>query len=176
MATESATISQDEFTRITRPLIGLMIRQVGFSVANTLLAKFGRLTPTVDFRGEPSARGQASVLIEPSWWIEDSSGKIAENTTDSDRLDAIARQFDGMRVSAVDLEGKSPELVLQFDSGWILRCARGWGVPWVLFFDDASLFPKPQPTPDDFNFWLTSKKSRIVLAWSCGDNPYTESH
>jgi hypothetical protein len=174
MATDSVTITHDQFAQITKPLIGMVLRETRFGFVNTLLGEIGRIRSHVD-RDRLERRGEASLMIEPGWRIEARGRILVGSDSENIRLARMVKSLGSMRLARIELEGKLPELVLGFDSGWILRSFRCIETPqmWCLFLNDEALFPKPRPTSKNFKVWLTAEGRKLKLEWAHGRNPYT---
>jgi hypothetical protein len=175
MASDSRIITHALFQQITEPLLNLEMRQPRPGVANTLLADFGSLSPVRYVTPKPRKRGQASILIEPSWRIETRKKILVGSDSDEPRVKRILKQLENARITEVRVEGDLPELVLEFEDKWILRSfgAMETRPHWALFFRDESLFPKPVATSKGFDHWIKSDRGKLVWEWACGRNPFT---
>ena len=149
-------ITPDRFRELVEPLLGLKLSKAQRGYGSALVLDFGKLrrepalprprtaTPTARLRGE------ASVLIEWSWRVERARSIEAGSWSTEAGINACVAGLAGHRLTAIDVAGRLPELVLGLSDGRRVQSfMTAPGQPeWALFLLDGS--------------WVCVERGRLV--------------
>ena len=141
MATEYlGKISPADFEELASQLVGLDVSQSRRGAGSAVLLDLGRLTDVPLLKGGVGREGQATVMIDWSWRVEGPRsvrfGSWSGDTKISNGIASLA----GSTVTAIAVEGRLPELMVEFDKRLRIRSfTTVEGQPeWTLFLLDGS--------------------------------------
>jgi hypothetical protein len=129
----------EDFTALTRPLVGLKVALARQGYGSVLTLELGRLIPTSGPRRY--LRGEASLTLEWNWRFETESRVLFGSSSSDPFLYAQLLELRGQRVTGVYLEGRLPELVVELSGGLRARslaCVEG-DPQWSLSLPDGTL-------------------------------------
>jgi hypothetical protein len=166
MAVEIRPISQKQFIKMTRPMLGLRVTRPWLGYGNAFFAEFGTLhTETITLRDKTRRfkKGQASVMMDSQWRAE--LGKqIAFGCEDSERaLERGLKILKGRKIVDVYTEGVIPEVVIVLNGGWRIHSfCNSECACWTLFLRDPKLFPRAKRWNNfDHELCITFENQRL---------------
>lgn len=113
-------ISGQEVDDQLRSLQGLEIALAWKGYGSAVFFELGRLSPPQGNR-EQHARGEACLMIEWDWRVENDFLVSFGSSNSGPRIEAGIRELQGSRVTGISVVGSVPELVGYFSNGRCLR-------------------------------------------------------
>ena len=140
-------LSPDDVACLTRPLLGLRVAEAWRGHGAALCLELGRLARR---EGEPHARGTGSLLMEWSWQVVGSRGRVAGSWAPDGRVTAVLRGVVGRRVTALTVSGPAAALTVTLDGNRQVHAVgpSGLAPQWTLFLPDGT--------------WLAVEDGRVV--------------
>lgn len=131
-------LSVEEFREVALPLVGLPVSLPWKGCGMAIFLELGALTAAQ--RPQHHERGQACIAVDWDWRVEGESKVLYGSSSSGPRLEAGLRSLLGARVEALAVEGRVPELVVDFSNGQCLRSmAMVSGDPeWSIHLPDGS--------------------------------------
>ena len=152
-------VDQQEFHRLTRPLLGLPISHVWRGHGSAIFLEIGRLLRrrlrrTRIGKSKTKMQGQYGVMIEWSWRVERPRSIYFGSWSTEKVIESRLPKLEGHIVTAIRVEGRLPELVIELSGGvWIHSFATSEGqTEWCLFLDRNQ-------SPRE---WLLSRHGKLV--------------
>jgi len=146
-------ITASQFGELTEPLLGLTISRPWRGHGSALFLELGGLhreAVAARTRRFSILRGQATIMMQWSWRIERVRSIEPGSWCTDRRLEHAINCLKGARITAMDVVGRLPELVLTLSGGrWIHSFMTAEGQPqWVVFLPDDS--------------WLTVERGAVI--------------
>ena len=128
--------SLDEANTMAQSLIGLEVTLPWKGHGSTIFLELGELSPPKSKRGNRDL-GESHISIDWDWRIE--LGDIVKfgSSLEGSEIERGLRTLQGVKVCSLSIQGRIPEIVVEFSSGHILRSmvmANG-GPEWTLKLD-----------------------------------------
>lgn len=135
---EPRHISRSEALTELRCLEGANVSRAWPGYGSAIFLELGELTETDHF---PRGRGEFTVGIEWDWRLESTNQILGGSSCNHAEIDACLRRLVDRRVTATTLEGRIPEMVLEFSNGLLLRSAAmtGGDPQWHISLHDRVL-------------------------------------
>jgi len=143
----TSSISLEEFTLLTQPLIGLPITRPWRGIGSTLLLEIGALRGKYK-SGKP--RGEAGVEIEWSWRVETPRTIKFGSWCAEQKINRGISELEGHVIEEITFTNRLPELSIRLSGNkWIQSFTTAEGQPdWSIFLPDGS--------------WLTVRRGCVV--------------
>jgi len=133
---------RSEFERLITPLIGLPVNWPWRGYGSAIFLELGALrrTPRKSPRGGHRLDGQATIMIEWDWRVENPCWIEFGSSSYDKELDAGLKTLQRHRIEAITFRGRIPELVITFDDDRrLLSFMTNPARPvWCVFLPDGS--------------------------------------
>lgn len=128
-------------------MVGLRISRPWLGYADAFFLELGALhvetLPTRKRPGPRTRRGQAGVMIDSGWRVEQRRRFVFGRDSEGAELRTGMRSLEGRRVRRVALDPCGPELRLELEGGLHVHSFATFRPPcWALFLGDPDLFPR----------------------------------
>ena len=110
----------DEFSSFTKQLIGLVVALPWKGYGSAIFLELGALTRSKSNR-QNHARGEACICLEWDWRVEYETSVLYGSSNSGPRIAHGIASLQGVKVQAIAITGKVPELVISFSNGQSLR-------------------------------------------------------
>jgi hypothetical protein len=158
-------LSGQEVEDQLRSLQGLEVALAWKGYGSAVFLELGRLSPPQSNRGR-YARGEACVMIEWDWRVENDSLVLFGSSNSGPKIEAGIRGLQGSRITGISVVGSVPEVVGYFSNGRCLRSfsARKGNPQWSIKLPSGT--------------WLSAKDGALCLdakPEGCSDEEFEEA-
>jgi hypothetical protein len=112
-------ISAGEFGEVALPVVGLPVSLPWKGCGSAIFLELGALAAAQ--RPQHHERGEACIAVEWDWRVESESAVLFGSSSSGPRVEAGLCSLLGARIEAIAVEGRVPELVVNFSNGRCLR-------------------------------------------------------
>ena len=113
-------------------------------------------------------KGQITVMTESDWRVEKPRSIHFGSGFSDRRIDKLLHSLKGVRITAICLTGRLPELRIELDDGRVLSTFTNWSnqPQWLIGFHDTRLFDLHSLPPDaDINPWLHVRGGHLEVEY-----------
>lgn len=114
------TCTPESFEQLVAPLCGLRVSLPWKSYGSAIFLELGQLSAVASRRGHHE-RGEACVALQWDWRFEVGHSVVCGSSNSRPEIEEGLESLTGAVVSSVRVNGKVPELVVQFSTGHCLR-------------------------------------------------------
>jgi hypothetical protein len=115
-----SSCSTAEFTRLVKPLAGLVVSRPWIGAGSAIFLELGDLTP-LEWRGQLYPKGEACISVEWDWRVEDGVSVLYGSSNSRPRISRGIASLQGTRAQSLSVVGEVPELFVVFSNGQCLR-------------------------------------------------------
>jgi hypothetical protein len=135
----SKVLPEQEIGDRLRSLQGLEIALAWKGYGSAVFLELERLSPPQTAR-ERHARGEACVMIEWDWRVEDGSSVLFGSSNTGPQIETGISGLQGSRITSISIVGSVPEVVGYFSNGLCLRslCATSGNPQWSIKLPSGS--------------------------------------
>jgi hypothetical protein len=112
--------STEEFTKLVKPLEGLVISRPWIGAGSSIFLELGELT-SHEWRGRRFLNGEACISVEWDWRVEGEVSVAYGSSNSRPRVLRGISSLKGKTTRKLSLVGEVPELVVMFSNGEHLR-------------------------------------------------------
>jgi len=146
-------ITRSSFSELVQPILGWPLSLAWRGHGSALFLELGplaRASKRSGLRRSTHPRGAATIMIEWSWRVERARSIEVGSFSSERRIEAGIARIGGSRITAVDVAGRLPELVVELSDGRRIHSfMTAEGQPaWVVFLPDRS--------------WITVERGALV--------------
>ncbi len=114
------TVSISEFNNLVSPLFGMSVSLPWCGYGSAIFLELGKLQPLSNSR-QYHERGEVCISFEWDWRLESDKKIIYGSSNSMPEIAKHISQLVNLKVKEITVEGRVPELSIQFDNGFVLR-------------------------------------------------------